>query len=439
MVEFAKQLQAEPDKPLGAQNLVFIKSNTNTFMALRDSLYAYTYKYENAMKISQAFLKKKNVSEIQRTKAVMLSTACALILYDNYLTGVVLLEQDTRARRAANEEDLGFGVNPNQLYEVSKAANSIKNQNRIIKGIKFVERREQLFASEEDEGYLFLRDLIYASPSRDFLKRTENTGVLRKKIRLSQLFISDYLADVGNNNLNDLSKLFGNTTGMVATRTGIMYRDSVLKQEILDQLQPLDILLEKTPFRLTDKFIPGYFGHAAIWIGNGEEIEDMGVWNHKVIKKHQSSIAPGGDMTSEDGTFIVEALREGVKLSTLDDFLNVDDFVILRPVFDEKLSEKQKKASLLLAFRQLGKEYDFNFDINTTQKIVCSELAYICYPKIDWITEKVVGRHTISPDNIASLVWESDQMEMIAFYRDGIKCDKKEQEAILKKLVLDEQ
>ena len=28
-----------------------------------------------------------------------------------------------------------------------------------------------------------------------------------------------------------------------------------------------DILLEKTPFRLTDKLIPGYWGHAAVWIG----------------------------------------------------------------------------------------------------------------------------------------------------------------------------
>ena len=115
MVEFAAQLKAEEDKTLGAQNLVFSKSNTNTFMALRDSLYAYTYKYENAMKISQSSLKRKNITELQRTKAVMLSTACALILYDNYLTGVVLLEQDTRARRAANEADAGFGVNPNPV------------------------------------------------------------------------------------------------------------------------------------------------------------------------------------------------------------------------------------------------------------------------------------------------------------------------------------
>ncbi len=437
MVNFAKELKADPEKPLGSHNLNFIKSNTNDFMNLRDSLYTYTYKYEKAMKISQSFLKRKNITELQRTKAVMLSTACALILYDNYLLGVVLMEQDSRVRRAANASDIGFGVNPNQLLKVSKAANSIKNQKRIIKGIEFVERREELFANETDESYLHLRELIYTSPSKDYLKRTDFTG-FRNKVRLSQIFVSDLMADISNNSMNELSKFFGNTAGVVATRKGKMYNNSELKKEILKDLQPLDILLEKTPFRLTDKFIPGYFGHAAVWVGNGYDLDTTGVWEDEVIQNYHSDVAPEGDMESADGKAIVEALREGVKLSTLDDFLNVDDFVILRPVFPDSLGYDQKKESLLLAFRQIGKEYDFNFDVNTTEKIVCSELPYFCFPKIKWTTEKVIGRHTISPDNIASLVWESDQIELISLYVDGKKCAEKEQEQLLKELILGE-
>ena len=33
-------------------------------------------------------------------------------------------------------------------------------------------------------------------------------------------------------------------------------------------MQAGDILLEKTPFRLTDKMIPRYWGHATIWTGH---------------------------------------------------------------------------------------------------------------------------------------------------------------------------
>lgn len=439
IIDFSTRLKANPDKPLGAQNLNSFKSNTNLFMELRDSLYDYTYKYENAMKISQSSLKRKNISELERTKAVMLSTACALILYDNYLLAVVLLEQDTRIRRIANDPDKAFGVSPNQLNKVTKAANSVKNQKRITSGLKFLERREEMFAKENDKEYLFLRELIYSSPSKEYLLKIDSTGGLSKKLNLSQIFIRDYLAEFGNNSLNGLSKFFGNTTGIVETRKGLMYNDLDLKQEILGELQPLDILLEKTPFRLTDKLIPGYFGHVAIWVGNGKELDSIGVWNHDIIRKYHNDVAPDGDVENEQGKMIIEALREGVKLSTLDDFLNVDDFVILRPVFADSLGMEAKKESLLLAFRQIGKEYDFNFDINTTEKIVCSELAYICFPQINWTTEKMVGRHTISPDNVASLVWQSDEIELVSFYHNGVKCDEKEKENLFKKLILAEQ
>lgn len=438
MVNLANYLKANPDKPLGSQNLTSLKSNTNVFMMLRDSLYAYTYKYENAMKISQSFLESKNITELERTKAVMLSTATALILYDNYLLGVVLLEQDYRIRRVANEADIGFSVDANELRKISKAANSRKNQKRIIKGIEFLERREELFAHEKDEEYVFLRELIYKSPSKDYLKKIDSTGTFKKKLQLSQMFISDHMAYFSNNNINGFSKYFGNTTGLIETRKGIMFGNEHLKAEILKVLQPLDILLEKTPFRLTDKLIPGYFGHAAIWVGSGHELDSLGVWKHEVIQKYHSEVAPNGNLKDKNGKMIIEALREGVKLSSLEDFLNVDDFVILRPVFHDSLPYDQKKESLILAFRQIGKEYDFNFDINTTEKIVCSELVYICFPKINWTTEKVVGRHTISPDNVSSLTWESDQLQLISFYHNGVKCKEEEKVKILKELILSE-
>jgi hypothetical protein len=111
--------------------------------------------------------------------------------------------------------------------------------------------------------------------------------------------------------------------------------------------------------------------------------------------------------------------------------------VILRPVFSENISEKEKE-SLLLTFRQIGKEYDFNFDVNTTEKIVCSELAYVCFPQINWPTEKTVGRHTISPDNVANLCWNNVPLQLITFYHDGKEIEPKVQLNLLKDLMTEE-
>ncbi|HQH27497.1 MAG TPA: Poxvirus G6, partial [Oligoflexia bacterium] len=65
------------------------------------------------------------------------------------------------------------------------------------------------------------------------------------------------------------------------------------------------------------------------------------------------------------------------------------------------------------------KDYDFNFDVNTTDKIVCSELIYVSYPSIAWPTEHVVGRFTISPDNVARLAAGGAPLRLVRFYHDG--------------------
>src|SRR5690606_35235030 len=67
--------------------------------------------------------------------------------------------------------------------------------------------------------------------------------------------------------IGKLSKLFGNSVGKVQTRDGKLKNlasNPKVMQEFKNKLKPLYILLEKTPHRLTDKFIPGYFGHVAL-------------------------------------------------------------------------------------------------------------------------------------------------------------------------------
>jgi len=137
------------------------------------------------------------------------------------------------------------------------------------------------------------------------------------------------------------------------------------------------------------------------------------------VEPHAEAISSPNNLHSKDERQIVEALRSGVQLSTLEHFMNIDDFAILRPVFKEGNQEMLTKEALIMAFRQLGKNYDFNFDVNTTDKIVCSELAYVSFPTMDWPTEKTLGRYSISPDNVAKLAWNNVPLELVLFYHDG--------------------
>ena len=57
--------------------------------------------------------------------------------------------------------------------------------------------------------------------------------------------------------------------------------------------------------------------------------------------------------------------------------------------------------------------------MNTTDKIVCSELAYVSFPSLDWPTIKTLGRHSISPDQVAELAWNNVPLKLVMSYHDA--------------------
>jgi hypothetical protein len=113
---------------------------------------------------------------------------------------------------------------------------------------------------------------------------------------------------------------------------------------------------------------------------------------------------------------VVEALRSGVELNPLSHFLNIDDLAALRA---RKMDDKGRATVILNAFRQIGKEYDFNFDVETRDRIVCSELIYVTHTGIDWPTTKTLGRATISPDQVAAKALPGGPLELVLLYQDG--------------------
>lgn len=144
-----------------------------------------------------------------------------------------------------------------------------------------------------------------------------------------------------------------------------------------------------------------------MWIGKESELKALNLWQHRLIIPWHQDI--------KNGHSVIEALRSGVELDPLDSFMNIDDMVILR---DMDLSNEQRRKVIINAFRQLGKAYDFNFDVTNSDRIVCSELVYYSYLHIQWPIEKTLGRYTISPDHIALKV-KNNELQVIKLYLNG--------------------
>ncbi len=397
-------------KPLTGDDIALINTGINQHLSLRKELLAVAESHECWLDGTQKELEQQGITPEARLTGVMLSLSSAMLLYDNYLLAVSLFEGDGKLRRILNERDPGYAVTSASLAKVTLNYNSINNRARVRKAIKFYEKESSRFKSSlehsPDSAYLSL--LITQSPSYSMVKKWSPFYVVGRKLGFLTGITSDTLSGMEREGVSLFSMVFGNAVGLVETRKGKLYRNKQALADVASSLKAGDILLEKTPFRLTDKLIPGYWGHAAVWIGSEAELKELGIWDNPLVVKYRDEIRAG--------RLVVEALRSGVEMNTLKHFLNIDSIGVLRK---PDQSREVRANAIIQALRQVGKPYDFNFDVESKGRVYCSKLVYLSYSGIDWPTQKSLGRTTFTPDDVAIKAARDKILELVTFYHDG--------------------
>ncbi|PLX83090.1 MAG: hypothetical protein C0616_00860 [Desulfuromonas sp.] len=311
-------------------------------------------------------------------------------------------------RKLLNQGDQGYQVGKSELLKVSISYNSATKRARVRRAMRFYEAA--LANNETMRVNSYLDILINQSPSYDMVREWSPLHVIARKLGVLENLTSDSLVTLEHEGVSLFSMLFGNAVGLVETRKGKLFQRREVQTDLTTTLEPGDILLEKTPFRLTDKLIPGYWGHAAIWIGSEQELRDLGLWDHPLVRSHRQEI--------RQGRSVVEALRSGVEINPLESFLNIDSVGVLRR---PGLSSDNRRQIILQALRQVGKDYDFSFDVESLDRVYCSKLIYLAYHGIDWSVHESFGRLTISPDDVAQGIFAENALELVSFYHDGRK------------------
>jgi hypothetical protein len=165
-------------------------------------------------------------------------------------------------------------------------------------------------------------------------------------------------------------------------------------REVLDLIKPGDVLVRGYEMYLDGKFIPGYFSHAGLYLGELKE-EDA------------AQVKEGSRRRFRTGKqLVIHAIAEGVLLEDLIDFCRCDRLLVLR--FPEALrarpgvppdpgapldaAEAALRDRLLaggevrfeeawpvvrrVALEQLGRGYDFSFDFTDVRRLSCTELVH---------------------------------------------------------------
>ena len=392
---------------LPAANTLQLAKGLAEANAVRNELFDQAIRHRSAL-----YRTDLEISDNARVAEIVIAMASGVTLFDNNNVMRKTFEKSPLLKQKLNEGYPEFDI-PKNYYD-SSVVRSVNPEYRksMRDALGFFADNKAVIEKQINLSTKSIQELYLVVANNKAMQQMSGGNVLK------EIVILPIKALLGAKDLTDsslglvkfrTSQVVGNTMGAVRWRDGKFKGDANIIKTLYATLQPGDILLEKTPFTLTDKSIPGHFGHAAIYVGTAEQLKTMDMLNLPIVQKNLSKI--------KAGHVVVEALRNGVQLDSLQAFMNVDDVAILRP---KNLNIDDRKQAVSLALGNLGKQYDFNFDVNTTEKIVCSELVYIVYPQVDFMAKNVMGSFAITPDDIAMHAGEkADPIEVILFAHNG--------------------
>lgn len=202
-----------------------------------------------------------------------------------------------------------------------------------------------------------------------------------------------------------LTEVFGPSVGgwigSIEYRDGYLKGNGGVRDRIAARLEPLDILIAKNGFALSDVVIPGHFSHVIVYIGSEAELSQSGLWNHPAIADYRGAI--------QRGRRFIEATPEGAHLSALEDILNTDAIAVLRVIPPAAGATDWQARTLGRLMASIGQPYDFNFDVDSGAETTCAELVLRAFEGIDWPLRTVMDRRVLLPDDIIRVALSRQQ------------------------------
>lgn len=201
-------------------------------------------------------------------------------------------------------------------------------------------------------------------------------------------------------------------------------------------MEPGDIMVQRRNWYVSNVGIPGFWPHAALYIGSIDEADEYfsevfpfdgfeSFRDYLMVKERGLHDDYIGADESDFEYSVIEAIAPGVVVQSLEESARADYVGVLRP----NLSKSDKLKSVLRAFSNYGKPYDYDFDFLTKDAMVCSELVYDAYYQgegkdgLDFDLKQVSGRQVYSPTDIVNKFYDEyglsfAQLEFV-YFLDG--------------------
>ncbi|MGJ8632914.1 MAG: YiiX/YebB-like N1pC/P60 family cysteine hydrolase [Luteolibacter sp.] len=269
--------------------------------------------------------------------------ACLLVRSGSYL--IRIAEGRDVVAGKLDEAEPRYGIPRKSFTEIYRAQSSVQRMWKFYQAWLFYDEYRVRIQGMADDGQVgelvgilkgeepFMEKRLREHVERRFRYRLHS--FLRRNKSGYENTMFQILAVGGRT----VSELRDPRKGLVAAPKRVLGRPL---ETIRGFLKPGDVLVTRHRDALTNFFLPGYWPHAALYVGE------------------------------RDGGNVVEAKKDGVLLRRLDDTLSVDAFLVLRAQVDDAVLDQVVSRAL----SHVGKLYDFSFDFRQAARMACTEVIY---------------------------------------------------------------
>ena len=357
-----------------------------SYLSCRTTLLGLVWKHQRQAEIPDERL---------RARAFLLQLAAASAISDSSLKLVTRFAPYPESVRKLNEPDASWGL-PSGMFDQVKR-NLLQAQARDFMNESLSDYR----AAEQTFKRLGLAGTAPYDSFHEAIRRHAETREERLAL-LARSGLTEPIKEAGRitktlayHGQAFVSTWLGSTRFRQPRDGQLMIQDAQLA-EFRARLKPGDILIERQNWFLSRALMPGYWAHAALYVGTTNDLVRLG------LDRDPRVAALWKDYAARDAAghehLILEAVPEGVRMTTLEHCIGVaDSAAVLRP----RVGEKEVREAIARAFSHLGKRYDFDFDFFSSDKLVCTELVFRCYDgAVKFPLVEVMGRKTLPPTEL---------------------------------------
>jgi hypothetical protein len=330
------------------------------------------------------------------------AAACLLVRIDQFM--LFRVARHSIIQRKLNEPFPEYGIPRKQYTTIFSAFVDETDALKIYTAMKFAKQhRRQLrtLATDEHVGFI-ARNL---DELESFLEPSKLTYLRRAWRFVSHKWRRRGVVSAQNTLATVMERLGRTASDICDMRNKVVTAE--IRKSIGTFLQPGDVLVTRHAVALTNLFLPGFWPHAAFYIGTPAQRVAAGI-----------KVDTAKEALWTDDKCILEALKDGVRFRSLDETLAVDVFVVLRP----KLAAETIARAIERAVLHEGKEYNFDFDFFNSDRVVCTEVVYRAYDGLEDLRfplHERAGRKTLSAEDLLDFALESRVFEPVAIF--GVK------------------